>query len=71
MKVVPAAGVTFGGPIQGGHLVSEESWGRQIFLGPLQCDQERDVVIPLVGVTANNEAYMEVTVTYTDNNGIE
>jgi hypothetical protein len=71
LRVTPAQGVKFGGPIEGGHTVSDESWGRQIFLGPLQIDQERDVVIPLSGVMPGNSAYMGVSLTYWDSNGIE
>jgi len=44
---MPQAGVTFNGDILGGYTVSEESWGRQIFLGPIQYGQTRDVIVPL------------------------
>jgi len=71
LRIMPAAGVRFTTEIPGGYSVSEESWGRQIFLGPLQCDQERDIVIPVGGISLGDAPYMEITLTYVDNNGTE
>lgn len=71
VTVMLSEGVKFAGPIQGGYAFSTETWGRQIDIGPLQCDQERDIAIPLLGVKQGTDVYMTVAVTYIDDTGKE
>lgn len=63
LHICPQGGAEFTGPVLGNHAVLDESWGRVVSLGPLQCGQSREVAVPL-RIPPGGAAYLEVFLTY-------
>lgn len=63
LRLVPRSGAEFTGPVVGRYDSSDESWGRQVHLGPLTYGQPRDIVVPMK-IPAGKAPYLEATLTY-------
>jgi len=63
LRLVPLAGADFAGPILGDHNSTQESWGRQVDLGPLQFGQARDIVVSMK-VPGGSQPYLEAHISY-------
>jgi len=77
LHLMARGGAEFTGPVLGGHLVTEASWGRVVSVGPLQFGQSREVVVPMRIPGANLEGladagvYLEAVLMYPTLDGRE
>lgn len=70
LHLIPQNGARFAGDVLGGLPTSNTEWGRMVSLGPLQCGQMRDIVVPM-HMTFSSEEYLEVVLVYTSPEGSE
>jgi len=63
LRLVPAPGATFTGPIIGDLVSSDETWGKYVHLGPLQYGQSRDVTLQMK-LPEGEAPYLEAVVAY-------
>ena len=68
---MPRGGASFAGAVSGGHVTTEESWGRVVALGPLQYGQPREVAVPMLlpplsdaQVAGGDVCYLEAVLEY-------
>ena len=71
LHLMPRGGASFAGAVSGGHVTTEESWGRVVALGPLQYGQPREVAVPMrlpplsdAQVAGGDVCYLEAVLEY-------